>query len=320
MAMPLDPKKTNRAKVVMRRQRGRPVDGILIVDKPQGMSSNEVVQRAKRAFNARKVGHTGSLDPLATGVLPLCFGEATKFSQYLLDSNKEYWTRIRLGVTTETGDSDGRVIAEGSLAGVTRERIEDALQEFRGAIEQVPSMYSALKHKGQPLYKLARQGIEVERKARTVTVHFNELVKYEGDSIELELRCSKGTYVRSIAEDLGKALGCGGHVIALRRRAAGPYLERAAIALSDLDGEARPEALDRLLLPVSSAVEHWSGVDVSEAAADRLRQGQMVELAEPQQGGWVRIFETAEEPHFLGVGEVLPNGRLAPRRLVVSKG
>ena len=170
-----------------KRRRGRPVNGVLIVDKPPGISSNDVVQRAKRLFGAQKVGHTGSLDPLATGVLPLCFGEATKFSQFLLDSDKRYWTRIKLGVTTATGDAEGEVTGGADASHVTAAAVETALEKLRGQIEQVPSMYSALKYEGQPLYKLARQGIEVERKARTVTVFSNELVKFDGDELELSL-------------------------------------------------------------------------------------------------------------------------------------
>ena len=195
---------------------------MLVVDKPAGISSNDAVQQAKRLFGAQKVGHTGSLDPLATGVLPLCFGEATKFSQFLLDADKKYWTRIRLGVTTETGDADGEVIAEADASSVTAAQVTEKLEAFVGEIEQIPVWYSALKHQGQPLYKLARQGIEVERAPRKVTIYSAELLNVRGSEIELFVHCSKGTCIRSLAEDLGAALGCGGHVSGLRRLAAGP--------------------------------------------------------------------------------------------------
>ena len=241
-----------------RRSRGRPLDGFLIMDKPVGLSSNQVVQKAKRMMDAQKVGHTGSLDPLATGVLPLCFGEATKFSQYLLDSDKRYWTRIRLGQTTNTGDSDGQILEERPINGVTAERIEAVLAEFRGKIEQTPSMYSAIKHHGQPLYKLARMGVEVERKSRTISVYHLELVAFDGDFFELELHCSKGTYVRSIAEDLGQKLGCGAHVVALRRRSAGPFQEADMISFETLEAACDSKNSESFLKPISSAVGNWS--------------------------------------------------------------
>jgi tRNA pseudouridine55 synthase len=288
------------------------------VDKPAGISSNDVVQQAKRLFGAQKVGHTGSLDPLATGVLPLCFGEATKFSQYLLDANKTYWTRIRLGVSTETGDADGEVIAQVDATAITQTQVSDALETFVGEIEQIPSMYSALKHQGQPLYKLARQGIEVERAPRTVTIYSAELLQFAEAYIELRVHCSKGTYIRSLAEDLGAALGCGGHVSALRRLAAGPYAEAQAVTLEQVSEIGDPQEMDALLLPVASAVGSWPSVRLHEDTAHYVRQGQPVQVAHAPTHGWVQIFESAEEDRFLGVGEVLTDGRIAPRRLVAS--
>ena len=219
--------------------------GVLVVDKPAGISSNDAVQQAKRLFGAQKVGHTGSLDPLATGVLPLCFGEATKFSQFLLDADKKYWARIRLGVTTETGDADGEVISEADASGVTAAQVVEALKTFVGEIEQIPSMYSALKHQGQPLYKLARQGIEVERAPRKVTIYSAEMLNITGSEIELLVHCSKGTYIRSLAEDLGAALGCGGHVSGLRRLAAGPYQEEQAVSFEQLKAIGSPGRVGR---------------------------------------------------------------------------
>ena len=288
------------------------------MDKPAGISSNDVVQQAKRLFGAQKVGHTGSLDPLATGVLPLCFGEATKFSQYLLDADKKYWAQVRLGITTETGDADGEVIAQADASSVTPAQAVAALETFVGEIEQIPSMYSALKHQGQPLYKLARQGIEIERAPRQISIYSAELLQFSEASIELRVHCSKGTYIRSLAEDLGAALGCGGHVSALRRLAAGPYKEGQATTLDELREVGDLREMDALLLPVSSAVSSWPAVRLHEDTAHYVRQGQPVQVAHAPTDGWVQIFELAEEDRFLGVGEILTDGRVAPRRLVAS--
>lgn len=305
-----------------KRRRGRPVNGIVVLDKPLGISSNQAVQLAKRYFNAQKVGHTGSLDPLATGVLPLCFGEATKFSQYLLDSDKKYWARVKLGVATASGDADGEVLAERSTDGVDRARVEMALEAFRGEIDQVPSMFSALKHNGQPLYKLARQGIEVERPSRRVTVFSNELTAFSDDEIELEIHCSKGTYVRTIAEELGEALGCGAHVTALRRRVAGPFCESDMITMADLEQGAETRSCDQYLQPISAAVRDWPEVSLGESSTYYLRQGQPVIVPRAPTSGWVRLAQHSSEdaPHFIGVGEILDDGRVAPRRLVAGLG
>ena len=302
-----------------RTRRGRKVSGVLVLNKAAGMTSNDAVQQAKRIYGAQKVGHTGSLDPLATGVLPLCFGEATKFSQYLLESDKKYRTRIRLGVTTDTGDADGAVISEASTAGIGAAEVEQALGAFRGAIKQLPPMYSALKHNGQPLYKLARQGIEVERKVRDVTVFQLEMTDLDADEFELELHCSKGTYVRSIAEDLGNVLGCGAHVKSLHRRAAGPYCEQEMVDLETLRQIEHQQGLDALLQPMASAVAQWPAVKMVESTAHFVRQGQPVQVAHAPVNGWVQLLEIAENApeRFLGVGEILADGRVAPRRLVV---
>lgn len=293
---------------------------MLVVDKPPGWSSNDAVQRAKRLFNARKVGHTGALDPLATGVLPLCFGEATKFSRYLLSSNKKYWVRIKLGIATDSGDAEGNVVATKDVENVDSARIEEALRFFRGEIDQVPSMFSAIKHKGQPLYKLARQGIEIERQARRVTIYSNELLGFDEDELELEIHCSKGTYIRTIAEELGQVLDCGAHVIALRRRVAGPYDESDLVTFDELEATlADKGTLDDLLQPVSSTVREWPEVRLSDNTAYYLRQGQPVIVPHAPASGWVRLAEIIddESARFIGVGEVLDDGRVAPRRLVV---
>lgn len=306
-----------------RHRKGRPIDGILILDKPQGLTSNGALQQAKRLFGAAKAGHTGSLDPLATGVLPLCFGEATKFSQFLLDANKRYLATITLGVATASGDADGDVLEERDVPAISAEALETRLDEFRGEIEQTPSMFSAVKQGGEPLYKLARQGIEVERKSRRVTI-FELLVReFSSPALTLEIACSKGTYVRSIAEDLGKVLGCGAHVSGLRRLSSGPYGLGEAVTLEALemrktDGGA--EALDELLVPAESAVEDWPAVELPEFTASFLRQGQPVQIARAPTEGWVRIFsESGDDPEFLGVGEILEDGRVAPRRLVATR-
>lgn len=305
-----------------RRPRGRDVSGVLAFDKPAGLTSNQAVQAVKRLYRASKVGHTGSLDPLATGVLPLCFGAATKLSQFLLNSDKRYLTQVRLGVSTGSGDAEGEVIAERPVGRLSRRQVDAALEAFRGEVEQVPSMFSAIKHQGQPLYKLARRGVEVEREPRRVTIHANELVALAGDALTLDIHCSKGTYVRSIVSELGEALGCGAHVTALRRTMAGPFVEADLVtfeALREADAERR---LDALLQPAWSAVRQWPIVTLTADTAYYLRQGQAVLTPHAPTAGWVRLFErgSGEEAggcgHFLGVGEILDCGRVAPRRLL----
>lgn len=299
------------------RRRGRDVSGVVVLDKPRGMSSNDAVQSVKRRFDARKVGHTGSLDPLATGVLPLCLGDATKFSQYLLTSDKRYVASLRLGVATDSGDADGRVIEERDPGNIARADVEAALDDFRGDIEQVPSMFSAVKHQGQPLYKLARQGIEIERQARPVTVYSNEIVDFAEGTLTIDVHCSKGTYVRTIAHDLGEALGCGAHVYALRRTMAGPYGEDDLVSFDDMDGAAEDGRLDGLLRPVATAVGQWPTVELTGAPAFYLKQGQPVLVPHAPTEGWVRLYEQEEtQGRFIGVGEILEDGRVAPRRLI----
>ena len=256
----------------------RQVNGVLVLDKPRGMSSNQALQKVRWLLNAEKAGHTGSLDPLATGVLPLCFGEATKFSQYLLDADKGYETLAQLGVTTTTGDAEGEVLERRPVA-LTAEQIEAALQEFRGPIQQIPPMYSALKKDGQPLYKLARAGEVVEREARSVTIARLELLAWHGEQLRLAVDCSKGTYIRTLVEDLGQQLGCGAHVAELRRTQAGPFDLSQTVTLETLErlhGEGGAEALDatvanmRFVKPIDRelilqlAAEHSLLVSVEE--------------------------------------------------------
>lgn len=307
-----------------RRRRGRLLDGILVLDKPHGVSSNRALQMAKRLYGAAKAGHTGSLDPLATGVLPLCFGEATKFSQFLLDADKAYESTFVLGVATNTGDAEGEVQATVDASAVTEADVATALESFRGEIEQVPSMFSALKHQGQPLYKLARQGKEVERKSRRVVIKQLELRDYRGGAqaeVDIYLECSKGTYVRSIAEDLGKLLSVGGHVTRLRRTRAGPFSIENSVTMATLEAlhaNDRIAEMDALLLSADTAVDSLPLVKLSESGGFYMRQGQPVLVPNAPCDGMVRIaLETGE---FLGVGEILDDGRVAPRRLIVTGG
>lgn len=305
-----------------RRRKGRPIDGVLLVDKPAGMTSNACLQRAKNALYAAKAGHTGSLDPLATGVLPLCFGEATKLSRFLLDADKSYTSTFVLGETTTTGDADGEILASTDSSAVTREQLEQALVNFRGEIEQIPSMYSAIKHQGKPLYQLARAGVEVERKVRRVTIFSFDILDFtagERAQLEVSVRCSKGTYVRSLAEDLGQLLGCGAHVGSLRRTQSGPFSIEQCVSLEQIEslaGERKFDELNGLLLPVDSGLEGMATVVLPEASSYYLRQGQPVLASNMPTAGFVRIVEDSGE--FLGVGEIMDDGRLAPRRLMVT--
>lgn len=297
----------------------RNVSGILLLDKPRGLTSNAALQKVRWLLDAEKAGHTGSLDPLATGVLPLCFGEATKFSQYLLDADKGYETLIQLGVITSTGDAEGEVV-ERREVNVSRAELEALLPRFRGEIQQVPPMYSALKRDGQPLYKLARAGEVVEREARSVTISRLELLAFEQSQARLAVACSKGTYVRTLAEDIGQLLGCGAHVAELRRTQAGPFaLEQTVsldelVALHEAEGSA---ALDRFLLPADSGLEHWPLLQLSEHTAYYWLHGQPVRAPEAPKFGMVRVRD--HQGRFIGIGEVAEDGRIAPRRLVRSE-
>jgi tRNA pseudouridine55 synthase len=320
---------------VAKKRRGRSVNGVLVLDKPAGQSSNRSLQIAKRLFFAQKAGHTGSLDPLATGVLPVCFGEATKFSQFLLDSDKAYRSTFLFGVITASGDADGEVLETRDASFVTEKDVANKLQQFSGDIEQVPSMFSALKHKGQPLYKLARQGIEVERKVRQVTVFdifleaFRSAEQTGGQpEADVYIHSSKGTYVRSIAEDLGLVLGCGAHVTKLRRVQAGPFDEEQAVSLAaleslsettDLDGEhtaARFQSMDELLQPVDCALMHFPAVTLTESAVFYMLRGQAVQVADTPLEGIVRMYSEADD--FIGIGEMLDDGRVGAKRLIAT--
>lgn len=300
-----------------RRRKGRDVNGILVIDKPQGVTSNGILQQIKRLYGAAKAGHTGALDPLATGVLPLCFGEATKFSQMMLDSDKAYITTARLGVRTETGDSEGKVVEEKPVRPLDADQVEAVLERFRGAIEQVPSMYSALKHKGRPLYEYAREGIEVERPARPVTIYELTLLELRDNEMDLAVSCTKGTYIRSLVEDIGQALGCGAHVSALRRTMASGFTLANAHDVSELEAmRERGESLDGLLQAPDSALSMFPEVRLEGSAAVSILNGQQVRISSQPLEGFVRLYG---EQGFIGLAEAFPEGErvlLVPRRLV----
>lgn len=297
-------------------KKGRNVHGVLLLDKPAGMTSNGALQIVKRLFNARKAGHTGSLDPLATGVLPLCLGEATKISGFLLDAAKGYRSVFKLGVRTDSGDADGVVIATSPVGELNHDTVNSVLARFVGPIVQIPPMHSAIKQNGVPLYKLAHQGVAVERLPRSVTIHELKLLRFENDEIEVAVRCSKGTYIRVLAEDIGAALGCGAHVAQLRRDLAGPYSLSQTVTLQQLQDDLQQgtEVLDRRLLPMDSALADWPGVKLSDDAAYFLKRGQTVFIPRTSDRGLVRLFNS--QMNFLGIGQVQDDGRVAPRRLV----
>ncbi len=315
------------------------MDGVLILDKPQGMSSNQALQKVRWLFQAQKGGHTGSLDPLATGVLPICLGEASKLAAYLLDADKVYQTTAQLGVITASGDSEGEVLETRAVPTFNASDIEQVLARFRGCIEQVPTMFSALKHQGRPLYEYARQGLEVERKARRIKISQLRLDAFDGQTLQLTVHCSKGTYIRSLVEDIGLALGCGAHVTQLRRTQAGHFdlsqahtlpqiiALREDIALDPEQGLASADwrALDACLLPADCLVPDFPAINVNSASLRSLFNGQIVKLLPAfaislEPGALVRIYDDAQSEHFLGMGEVvsLPEGVLGvqPRRLL----
>ncbi|MBV4412960.1 tRNA pseudouridine(55) synthase TruB [Enterobacteriaceae bacterium YMB-R22] len=307
------------------RRRGRDVHGVLLLDKPQGLSSNDALQKVKRLYNANRAGHTGALDPLATGMLPICLGEATKFSQYLLDSDKRYRVIARLGQRTDTSDADGQVVEERPV-NVSEQALAAALDTFRGEIQQVPSMYSALKHQGKPLYEYARQGIVVAREARPIVVYELTFIRYEGDELELEIHCSKGTYIRTIIDDLGEKLGCGAHVIFLRRLAVSRYPVERMVTLEQLaalneqawqQGIPAAELLDPLLMPMDSPAADFPVVNLLPEVAVYFKNGNPVRANGVPGEGLVRVTE-GEERKFIGMAQIDDDGRVAPRRLVVE--
>ncbi|GHE20951.1 tRNA pseudouridine(55) synthase TruB [Halomonas urumqiensis] len=300
-----------------RRRRGLPINGVLLLDKPKGASSNHALQRARRLFEAQKAGHTGTLDPMATGLLPVCFGEATKFSAHLLAADKVYRTRVELGVITDSGDAEGTVIERRDVPRLTEADIEGVLNRFRGEIEQVPPMVSALRHQGRKLYELAREGKTVERAARRVTVYDARLLAFEPEAFELEVRVSKGTYIRTLAEDIGLALGSGAHISALRRLETGSFASDGMHPLEALEALPDPVAREALLLPVDVLVKHLPRLDVDGVAATRLGHGQSatVDTTACGEGALARLYR---DETFLGLGTVTAPQEVAPKRLLSS--
>lgn len=300
----------------LRQQRGRPINGILLLDKPLGITSNAALQRVKQLYFAQKAGHTGSLDPLATGMLPICFGEATKLAQYLLNADKHYQVTAQLGIKTTTADSEGSVTSTRPVR-LNQAQLEATLEKFRGNIQQIPSMFSALKFQGQPLYKLARQGIEIEREARSLTIHSLQLLNFSNDQIILDVRCSKGTYVRNLIESIGDDLDCGAHVIALRRLSTGHYASANMISLEQLlalKTKAQFTAMDELLMPLETMLANMPDIQLTAVSAFQLQQGNTVQIFNNFLKGLVRLYRM--DGSFIGVGEMLEEGKLAPRRLV----
>ena len=292
----------------------RAIDGILLLDKPSGLTSNRALQTVKRLYQAQKAGHTGSLDPAATGMLPICLGQATKISRYLLAAKKSYQVVAQFGVATDTADADGAIVATGPVPELGRTQLEAVLHRLIGDMAQIPPMYSALKHKGERLYALARRGEQVERKPRQVTIYDTRLLAYEAPLLSFTVTCSKGTYVRSLVEDLGAELGTLAHVAQLRRLGVDPFQTTPMHSLESLAAGAEKgfAALDELLLPVDRGIDHWPRLDLSEEACERLAQGQRVAA----EAGWpetrVRVYSGARG--FIGIGEIVA-GELTPKRL-----
>lgn len=299
-----------------RKRKGRDIHGVLLLDKPTGLTSNDALQKVKRLFTAQKAGHTGALDPLATGMLPICFGESTKFSQYLLDSDKRYRVIARLGQRTDTSDSDGKIIAEKPVL-IAQMDIEQALTHFRGDIMQVPTMFSALKHQGRPLYEYARQGITIEREARPITIYENRFIAFNDNQLELEIHCSKGTYIRTIIDDLGEMLGCGAHIIYLRRIHVSTYPAEKMVTLEYLQQHKDDiELLESLLLPVDSPVQDYPVMTLSFAQGTDILLGRTIEVnplsSTPQ---IVRLYQQMD---FIGVGQWIGNS-ISPKRLIQTE-
>ncbi len=293
------------------------VHGILLVDKPQGLTSNRLLQKVKRLLGVRKAGHTGSLDPLATGMLPICVGEATKFSQYLLNADKEYEVIAQLGVRTDSLDAEGEVTARCEVPNLNAQQIEQQLQSFRGEIKQIPPMYSALKHQGQPLYKLARKGVEIERKARAVHIKTLSLLEYRNNQIKLFVHCSKGTYIRSLVDDLGQALQCGAHVISLRRLSVAGFKAEQMVCWENLQQAVENNSWQNYLLPTEIALEGYTEIKLTLEQARCIQQGKRILLPALQTQAVVTLY--LNDGRFLGVGEVLADNQLAARRLLSER-
>ncbi|KXZ68450.1 tRNA pseudouridine(55) synthase TruB [Acinetobacter venetianus] len=295
----------------MKKSSYRHLSGVFLLNKPLGLSSNSALQKVRRLFNAQKAGHTGALDPLATGLLPICLGEATKFSHYLLDSTKRYQTTVKLGQTTSTGDVEGDVLQERVVPTLNQEKIEAVLEQFRGDIQQVPPMYSALKRDGRPLYELARKGIEIEREARPVTIYELKLIEFSEDDLTLDVTCSKGTYIRVLGEDIGEALGCGGHLTKLHRTQTGHFEIDPSYTIEYLESLSQ-EQRDALLLPVFSPVAHFPRVQLPEGREKYFGNGQESNI-DHEAVAEVLVFDGER---CLGLAEITDKKRLVPKRLL----
>ena len=298
----------------MRRRNGRNVHGVLLLDKPIGASSNQVLQQVKRLYQAKKAGHTGSLDPLATGMLPICFGEATKVSAYLLNADKHYRVTGQLGIATETGDSEGEISKRRELPYLDEQTLTQVLEQFRGEVMQVPPMYSALKHQGKRLYEIARAGEVVTREPRRVVISKLRLIEYSEDLITLDVSCSKGTYIRSLIEDIGEALGSCAHVVSLRRTGVDPFVSANMVTYDHLQRVVAndPSELTTFLAPVDSVLQHWPAVHLDSEQSQSITQGQSLSWPASDALNWCRIYQ---ERDFIGIGQV-ESGRLHPRRMM----
>ena len=304
-----------------RRKKGRKISGVLLLDKPTGITSNKALQKVRWLFDANKAGHTGNLDPLATGVLPICFGEATKFSRYLLDADKAYRTTAKLGTITDSGDSDGNILETRAVAEYQKDQIVDIITQFLGDIEQIPPMYSALKHNGKPLYEYARAGVDIERKVRHVKIYKIELLDIRDGEFDLEVYCSKGTYIRTLVEDIGEKLGCGAHVSMLRRIEAGPFPLNNTQTMSQLEEIQERDgasALDCFLLPIDIMLDGFNKICLNNEQSCSILQGQAVRIAHSLKPGLVRVYsnDQVDGERFLGMAEIMDDGEIAPRRLV----
>ena len=300
-----------------RRNKGNDVNGIFLLDKPLGRSSNSALQKVRYLFNAKKAGHTGSLDPLATGVLPICFGEASKVTAYLLDSNKRYTCTLQLGETTTTGDKEGDILQTRKIEQFSTDDLEKTLETFRGDIQQIPPMYSALKHNGQPLYKLARQGIEIKRKARDVTILHLECIEHTHNTISLDVKCSKGTYIRTLAQDIGESLGCGAHLSMLRRTEVEPFDCSKIYTIEEIEAllkSTEDSDLSKLLLPIDSVLQEHPLIVLCDDDLKRIQNGLKVTLDDIPDSQLIRLY--SQENQFIGIGRHSSNKQLAAKRLM----
>jgi len=290
-------------------------NAILLLDKPQGLTSQQAVSKVKRLFQVSKAGHTGTLDPIATGLLPICLGEATKFSHFLLNTDKHYQVQATLGICTDTGDSEGNILSQTAVPIIKETDLLEVLSTFIGDIEQIPPMFSAIKHKGRPLYEWARKGIEISRQPRSIKIHELKLLHYENSQLHLEVRCSKGTYIRSLIQDIGTKLGCGGHMSALRRLSVGDYSLKDSVDFETL--EAHSNNFSSFLLSLDTALPQWPLFKISEAAAFYLKRGQTLVLPNMPPQGWVQLVMKTNQ-QFAGVGQVLHDGRLKAYRMLYA--